>query len=70
MGIDIRFPIGLMFSIFGIILTFYGLITRNDISVYTRSLGLNVNLWSGMTMLIFGGIMLIFVFRARKVKSK
>jgi len=70
MGIDIRLPIGLMFSIFGIILTLYGLITRNDISVYSRSFGINVNLWSGMTMLIFGGIMLVFVFRARKVKSK
>lgn len=70
MRIDIRLPIGLMFSIFGIILTLYGLFTLQDINVYDRSLGININLWSGMAMLIFGGIMLFFVFRARKVKSK
>lgn len=70
MGIDIRLPIGLMFSIFGIILTLYGLLTRQDILVYSRSLGININLWSGLGMIVFGGIMLIFALRAGKVKSK
>lgn len=70
MGIDIRLPIGLMFSVFGIILTLYGLITRLDTSVYSRSLGININLWSGLVMMIFGGIMLLFFIRARKRKSK
>ena len=29
MGIDIRFPIGLMFTIFGLVLTIFGLVTNS-----------------------------------------
>jgi hypothetical protein len=66
MGIDIRLPIGLMFSIFGVILTIYGLITFSDEAIYGKSLGVNINLWSGISMLIFGAIMLFLVYRAKK----
>jgi hypothetical protein len=66
MGIDIKFPIGLMFSILGILLTFYGLFTNSDEVLYSRSLGINVNLWSGAGMLIFGLIMLFLVYRSRE----
>jgi hypothetical protein len=69
MGIDIKFPIGLMFSILGILLTFFGLITNSDSALYSRSLGININLWSGAGMLIFGLIMLYLVYRSR-VKKK
>jgi hypothetical protein len=69
MGIDIKFPIGLMFSILGILLTFYGLITNSDEALYSRSLGINVNLWSGAGMLIFGLIMLFLVYRSRGQKK-
>ncbi|HAN78699.1 MAG TPA: hypothetical protein DCQ31_13525 [Bacteroidales bacterium] len=60
MGLDIKLPIGIMFSLFGIILTVYGFITYNDAFMYTKSLGINVNLWIGIVMLVFGGIMLFF----------
>ena len=50
MNFDLRLPIGLMFSLFGAILTIYGLISSPEI--YQRSLGSNVNLWWGAGLLI------------------
>jgi hypothetical protein len=57
MGLDIRLPMGLMFAILGAVLIISGLTL--DPSVYKRSLGINVNLWWGMVLLIFGAAMLI-----------
>jgi hypothetical protein len=65
MGIDIKFPIGLMFTILGILLTFFGLFTSSDEALYSRSLGININLWSGSGMLVFGLFMLFLVYRSR-----
>ncbi len=69
MGIDIKFPIGLMFFIFGLLLTTWGIFTNNDILLYQRSLGVNINLWSGLGMLVFGSIMLLLAFRTFKSKK-
>jgi hypothetical protein len=66
MGMDIRYPIGLMFSILGLLLTVVGLSTLNNTEIYQRSLGVNVNLWSGLIMVVFGAFMLIMAYRARK----
>lgn len=66
MGIDIKFPIGLMFSILGLLLTVYGLFTRGDTVLYSRSLGINVNLWCGLGMLVFGSIMLLLAWKKKK----
>jgi hypothetical protein len=57
MGLDIRLPIGLMFSLFGVLLVVYGIVS--DKAIYNRSLGLNVNLWWGVVLLIFGVTMLV-----------
>ena len=57
MGLDIRLPIGLMFSLFGLLLVVYGVVS--DKAIYHRSLGLNVNLWWGVVLLIFGVVMLV-----------
>ncbi len=65
MGLDIRTPIGLMFGIFGLLLTGYGLFTRGS-DVYQRSLGYNVNLEWGIVLLVFGGAMLYFGQRGGK----
>ena len=70
MGIDIRFPIGMMFAILGLILTCYGFFTRTDPALYKPSLGININLWSGAGMLLFGLFMLAIAFRRRKTGSK
>jgi formate hydrogenlyase subunit 3/multisubunit Na+/H+ antiporter MnhD subunit len=59
--LDIKIPIGLMFSIFGIILLIYGFITRDDVALYQKSLSHNVNLWMGALSLAFGGVMLLLV---------
>jgi len=61
MGLDIKLPIGLMFGIIGLLLTIYGLATASDAGMYTRSLHVNINLWVGISMLVFGVIMLLFV---------
>lgn len=57
MGLDIRLPIGAMFTLVGLLLVVYGLFS--DKSIYQRSLGLNVNLWWGAAMLVFGVVMLL-----------
>jgi len=69
MGIDIKFPIGLMFSILGLFLTIYGLVTSGDQVLYSRSLGININLWSGCGMLVFGLVMLFFAWKSNKEKT-
>jgi hypothetical protein len=56
MGLDIRLPIGLMFSIVGFLLVGFGLF--GDQTIYQRALGINVNLWWGIVMLLFGIVML------------
>jgi hypothetical protein len=69
MGIDIKFPIGLMFSILGILITVYGLTTMSDTEMYQKSFGVNINLWSGIGMMIFGGIMLLLIKLGKKKKA-
>lgn len=64
MQLDLRLPIGMMFSIFGVILAGYGLVS--DASIYGKSLGINVNLWWGLALLGFGLVMLFFATRADK----
>ena len=62
MNLDIRLPIGLMFTIFGAILMAYGLMS--DPAVYARSLGINMNLNWGAVMLATGLVLLYFGRRA------
>ncbi len=59
MKLDIKIPIGFLFTIFGIILTVYGLFTGGEAEFYAKSLDFNVNLWIGLFMLVFGLFMLI-----------
>ena len=63
MKLDLRLPIGLMFSIFGVLLLGFGIIS--DAAIYQRSLGINVNLWWGAVLLLFGLVMLGFALKAR-----
>jgi membrane-bound ClpP family serine protease len=68
MGLDIRLPIGGMFFIVGLLLTVYGLATAGD-QTYEKSLNINVNLWWGLAMLVFGVLFLAFGIRgAGKIK--
>ncbi|HAM08872.1 MAG: hypothetical protein A2X05_04545 [Bacteroidetes bacterium GWE2_41_25] len=64
--VDIRIPIGLMFTIIGVIISVMGLVTNSDAEMYQKSLGINVNLFMGALMLVFGLIMLFFALRKKK----
>jgi membrane protein implicated in regulation of membrane protease activity len=66
MNLDLRLPMGLMFSIVGIILTGFGLATNGDIALYARSLGINANLWWGLVLLAFGQTMFLMGRRGQK----
>ena len=57
MDFDLRLPLGLIFSLFGAMLTLFGLFS--DPALYARSLGINVNLIWGIVMGVFGVFMLI-----------
>jgi len=70
MGLDIKIPIGLMFSIFGLILFILGLVTSGDTAMYEQSLGYNINLLSGGVMLVFGGFMLFTSSLFKKKKDE
>jgi len=64
MNLDLRWPLGLIFSVFGAILTVFGLVS--DPAIYRRSLGLNVNLGWGAVLLVFGLLMLFLAWRGRR----
>ena len=65
MGLDIRWPIGLMFTVIGVLLTAFGAL-KADHSV---SLGININLIWGVLLLIFGIGMLLGAVRGRNEKQ-
>jgi hypothetical protein len=62
-GLDIRLPIGGLFTILGLILVGYGLATGSNTALYDRSLGININIWWGGAILLFG---LMMVYLARR----
>jgi len=64
MNLDIRFPIGLMFTIIGAMIAGYGLVTGGS-EIYERSRGTNINLLWGAVLLAFGLIMLVLGWRAQ-----
>jgi hypothetical protein len=65
MSIDLRIPMGMMFTMTGVILFAFGLSTRDNTVLYVRSLGIDVNLWWGLVLLVFGIAMLIFGRRSQ-----
>jgi len=69
MQLDIRLPIGLMFTLLGAILSIYGVITASDKAAQERSLGININLWWGLFILTFGLFMLLLARLAKKKES-
>lgn len=66
MNFDLRLPIGIMFSTFGIILVIFGLATGKDEMYAKHSLGININFAWGAVLLIFGAFMLFLTWRASK----
>ncbi|MGD0087205.1 MAG: hypothetical protein ABSC24_08755 [Verrucomicrobiota bacterium] len=62
MGLDIRWPIGLMFSLIGVLLLIQGAIGGDK----QLSVGININLIWGVVLLVFGALMLLGAARGRK----
>ena len=69
MGLDIRWPIGLMFTLVGALLVIYGVATISDAEIYRRSLDINVNLRWGLVLLVFGAWMLLMAWRASRAAA-
>ena len=61
---DLRLPIGIIFTIYGVILTGYGFATQGS-KIYDKSLGMNVNITWGIVLLVFGLVMYFFAMRGR-----
>ncbi len=57
-SLDIRVPIGALFAILGLIIAGYGIATNGNAAQYAPSGGININLWWGAAMLVFGVILL------------
>jgi hypothetical protein len=68
MNLDIRLPIGILFSLLGAILAAYGLL--GDASRNEQSLGVNLNLGWGVVLLVFGLVMFVFGGRAMREAGK
>jgi hypothetical protein len=63
MGLDIRWPIGLMFTLIGALLVVYGAVVKSDHAI---SLGININLIWGLVLLVFGVFMLLGAIKGKK----
>ncbi|MGH7621177.1 MAG: hypothetical protein ACRENC_06220 [Gemmatimonadaceae bacterium] len=61
--LDIRLPIGGLFTLLGVMVGGYGVATRGDTVLYERSLSVNVNLGWGIVMIVFGLAMLAAAWR-------
>jgi hypothetical protein len=62
MGLDIRWPIGIMFSLISLLLIIEGALNGPS----DKSLGLNIDLWWGIILLVFGLFMLLGAWRGKK----
>lgn len=66
MNFDLRLPIGIMFSLFGVILVVFGLATGGNEMYQAHSLGININLVWGLVLLVFGVCMLFLALKDGK----
>jgi hypothetical protein len=57
---DLRLPLGLLLAFYGVILMATGAVDR------TLVVGVNVNLWWGVVLLIFGSAMVYLARRTRQ----
>ena len=66
MGLDIRLPLGLLFVLLGVILTIFGI--AGDSARYQQSLGVNINLYWGIVLFVFGLVMLFLGRRGTRTE--
>ena len=66
-SLDLRLPIGGLFTVLGLMLAGYGLATARNTEMYAKSAGMNINLIWGVVMIVTG---LIFLGLARRGAAK
>lgn len=64
--LDIRYPLGALFTVLGGVLAAYGYATRHDAELYIPSGDLNVNLGWGLVLLLLGVLLLAIARRAAR----
>jgi hypothetical protein len=55
---DIRRIIGGLFLLYGAILTIVGIVGSDEVK--NKAAGVNINLWTGLAMLVVGGLMIFW----------
>ena len=66
--LDVRVPIGALFTMLGVLLTAYGALEPTAAkSAFTK--GGQINLWWGLVMLVFGVFMLVLARPSRKATA-
>ena len=65
-GLDVRVPIGGLFTVLGLMLSGYGLVVGSGSASLSAGSATNVNLWWGLVMLVFGLLLLFGSFLARR----
>lgn len=66
-SLDLRLPIGALFTALGVIIGGYGIATNGNSALYQTSESININLWWGLVMLIAGLLMLALGLRASRI---
>jgi hypothetical protein len=66
-SLDLRLPIGGLFTVLGVMLAGFGLVTGGNTEMYVKSAGMNINLIWGVVMLVTG---LIFLALAKRGAAK
>jgi len=66
MGLDIRWPIGIMFTLISVLLIIEGIATGPS----DKALGMNIDLWWGIVLLVFGVGMLLGASQGGKKKNE
>jgi hypothetical protein len=64
---DIRRIIGGLFLIYGVVLTVMGIVGSSHVK--NKAAGINIDLWTGIGMLVFAALMLLWAF-ARPVRPE
>ena len=66
MGLDIRWPIGLMFSLIGILLLIESAASTATTSAIGKPVIVNIDLIWGIVLIVFGALMLLGAIRGGK----
>ena len=66
MNMDLRIPVGSLFTILGLLLGGYGCVVAP--AALRQSLGINIDLWWGGVLVLFGLFMLTMAWRASRQK--